>query len=112
MNKYRNVPKNYKGRMYDSGLEAGFAVLLDSMLQQGLLKSVVPQFKLVFLVNGHRITTHIVDFLVERNDGKKVFVEAKGFKTNKWVIQRKLAEALYSEIPYLVNPTERQILYA
>jgi hypothetical protein len=107
--KYGNKKQSFKGRVYHSRLEAGFAMWLDSLLREGRIREVIPQYKLYLIVNGYDITTHIVDFFVVLDNGKKVFVEAKGFRDKVWPIKKKLTEALYPGIPYLVNPTERQL---
>lgn len=109
-NKYRAKKKEYNGRMYASTLEANDALWLDLLVSDGRLKEVKPQHKLSFSINGKHITTHIVDFLVTLPSGKQKFVETKGFATELWRVKWKLAEALYPETPYLVNPTEKILL--
>ena len=54
------------------------------------------------MVNGIRITTHKVDFLVMTKKGKLEVNETKGFPTPEWNLKRKLFEALYPDIPYIV----------
>ena len=51
-----------------------------------------------------RVCSHIVDFLVEMPDGKKVVREVKsyGTMTDVWKIKHKLFEVNYPEIPYEV----------
>ena len=109
-NKYRSNKKEYNGRVYHSKLEAQDALWLDLMVNQKKIKEVKPQHKLIFNVNGKHITTHIVDFLVTLNDGRQKLVETKGFPTDVWRIKMKLAEALFPETPYLVNPSEKELL--
>jgi len=93
-----------------SGMEANDAMWLDLLKRQGKIKDVESQHKLRFEVNGKHITTHIVDFLVTLNDGRKKFVETKGMRQEVWRIKWKLTEALYPETPYLINPSERELL--
>jgi hypothetical protein len=109
-NKYKSKPKEYGGRVYHSGMEADQALWLDVMVKDGRLKEVKPQHKLSFNINGKHITTHIVDFLVTLPDGRQKLVEIKGFPTELWRVKMKLAEALYPETEYLVNPNERKLL--
>jgi hypothetical protein len=107
--KYGQKRASYKNRMYDSQLERDYAIILDSHLTSKRLTEVEPQHKLRLLVNGKLITTHIVDFLVTLPDGRQKFVEVKGFPTDIWRFKQKLTEALFSETPYLVNPTDKQL---
>ena len=109
-NKYKATKKEYNGRMYHSKMEANDAMWLDVMLKDGRLKAVKPQHKLSFEVNGKHITTHIVDFLVTLPDDRQKFVETKGFATELWRVKMKLAQALYPDIPYLVNANEKELL--
>ena len=108
--KYGSKSVHYNGRKYDSRLEGGFAMWLDSLLATGKLKSVTPQYKIDLTVNGHHIANHFVDFFVILPNGQPRFVEAKGFETDTWRMKRKLVEALYPDIPYLVNPQEKTLL--
>lgn len=107
--KFGATRSSYNGRMYDSQLERDFAIILDDHLKNGRLLEVIPQYKVVLLVEGKRICTHIPDFLVTLPDGRKKFVEAKGMPTDIWVIKRKLTEALFPDIEYTVNPTDKQL---
>jgi DNA-binding sugar fermentation-stimulating protein len=108
--KYRSTKKEYNGRIYHSKREADNAFWLDNLLKNKQIKEIKPQYKLHLVVNGHKITTHIVDFLITLNDGRQKLVEVKGFATDTWRIKQKLTEALYPELPYLVNPTEKELL--
>ena len=109
LNKFGARKVTYKGRMYDSQLECGYAIVLADHLKAKRLIEVVPQFKVILMVEGHIICTHIPDFLVTLPDGRKKFVEAKGLPTDIWRIKRKLTEALFPHIPYLTNPTDKQL---
>ena len=60
------------------------------------------QVKFDLKVNDKHVTTHIVDFMVENNDKKFEVHEYKGFATDAWDIKRRLFEAIYPEIPYIV----------
>ena len=108
-NKYNATRASYNGVMYDSALERNMAIVLDDHLKSGRLKSVNRQHKIDLVVNGYRVTTHIVDFLVELPDGRFKFIESKGFPTELWRFKMKLTVALNPGIEYLVNPTDRQI---
>lgn len=108
--KYRANKKEYNGRIYHSKLEAENALWLDVMLSDRKIKEIKPQHKIILDVNGKHITTHIVDFLVTLNDGRKKFVEIKGFPTDVWKIKAKLTQALFPKTEYLINPSEKQLL--
>lgn len=107
--KYGATRASFQGRMYDSKLERDFAMILAAHLSSKKLLEVIPQYKVRLLVDGNLITTHIPDFLVTLPDGRKKFVEAKGFPTDVWRIKKKLTEALFPHIEYLVNPTDKQL---
>lgn len=107
--KYGAVRSEYRGRTYDSALERNTAIFLDSFVRSGRISSVTPQHLIRISVGGKKVCDHVVDFLVTFPDGRRRFVEAKGVPTDAWKLKRKLVEALYSDTPYLVNPTEEQL---
>jgi len=109
-NKYNARPKEYGGRLYASTQEANDALWLDLLKSQGKIKEIEPQHRLFLTVNGKRITTHIVDFLITLPDGRQKFCETKGFATELFRIKYKLCQALYPDIPYLINPTDQELL--
>jgi len=73
-------------------------------LKAGEIKEIEQQKSFTFVVNGKTICRHIPDFLVTENDGSKAVHEYKGFADKVWPIKKKLFEALYPEIPYIVIP--------
>lgn len=108
--KYKNKKSRYKNRVYHSRREAGDAMWLDSLLKQGLIKEVIPQYRIRFEINGLFMWSHIVDFLVILNDGRKKFCETKGWPTLLWQRNVKMCKVLYPEIKYLTNPGEKELL--
>ena len=96
--------------MYHSRREAGDAIWLDSLFQRGLIKEVIPQYKISIDINGVHITNHFVDFKVTLNDSRVKMVETKGFYTDIWRFKLRLIRAIYPEMVYLVNPNEKQLL--
>ena len=66
------------------------------------IKSYESQVKFSMDINGHHICNHYVDFLVVLPDGTKQVQEYKGVRTGIWQIKRKLFEALYPDIEYVV----------
>lgn len=83
---------------------------MKELVKQGKIKEVQEQKRFDFYVNGKKICAHYVDFVVTLCDNRIKAVETKGFPTPVWAIKKKLFEALYPEIPYLVNPNERNLL--
>ena len=67
------------------------------------IRSYSTQHKIEIIVAGKRIANHYVDFLVETKGGGFEFHEVKGYATDVWKIKKKLVEALYPEIPYIVK---------
>lgn len=108
--KHNNRRTEYNGRIYMSKMEADDALWLDMLLRQKKIRHVAPQYKIDLRCNGKHITTHIVDFLVTLPDGRTKFVETKGMRQELWRIKMKLTEANYPDIPYLVNPSEKELL--
>lgn len=90
------------GHEHPSKLEAGFCDQLHDLLKKGLIRRVAVQVKFSLDVAGHHICNHIVDFMVEYQDGKTVVFETKGFETPSWRIKKKLFEALYPHLEYRV----------
>ena len=96
--KYNNVSREYNGRIYHSKKEAAFAQQLDTLknatYSEDRVVKVVPQFKIDIKVNGQHICNYYVDFYIEYADGKKKFVEVKGFETEVWRLKWKILEAI------------------
>ena len=109
-NKYNAKKCKYKDSIYHSRLEAHSAMWLDSLLAQGKIKAIKRQSRLSIDVNGKHICNLYVDFKVTLLDGSEKYCEIKGFPSKEWMIKKNLALAL-SPIPYLVNPTEKELLY-
>lgn len=93
-NKYGATKKQHGNRMYDSKAEADYAAHLDTIQLAGIIKGYKPQFTMSLVVNGIKITTYRIDFLVERCDGTIELHEVKGAETRDWLIKWKLAQAL------------------
>lgn len=109
-NKFNNKHCKYNQRTYHSRREAGDAMWLDSLVKQGKIKQVIPQYKISLDVNYEHITNHYVDFRVELADGRIKFMETKGFPTEVYRLKLKLLRAIYPDMEYLINPDERSLL--
>lgn len=90
------------GHSHDSRGEATYCDILLSRKQDKQIKDYKTQHAIRCYVNGKLICTHYVDFLVTTNEGKEEFHEYKGFATDTWRMKRKIVEALYQDIPYIV----------
>jgi len=109
-NRIHKIPTKYhsrgckclSGHYHDSRKEATHCNRLLADLQDGKIKSYKTQVSYALNINGHKICRHIVDFVVENNDGSIVVNEVKGFATKDWKIKYKLFEALYPDIEYHV----------
>lgn len=95
VNKYGARSAVYNGRTYHSTAEARYARELDMRVQGKLIKSWVPQVRCPLIVNGKKIATYILDFLVTHHDGTLEYIEVKGMMTDVASIKIKLFEALY-----------------
>ena len=99
--KYRNQSWEYGGRKYHSKLEAAHAARLDQLKSAADPKERVvawqAQISVPLEVNGVHICNYVVDFLCEYADGRRTYVEVKGFETPEWKLKEKLFRALYPE---------------
>jgi len=105
--------KNYtscrclQGHIHHSKGEAGHCNELEIRRKSGEFQEFVTQKRFDLAINGKKITSHIPDFLITNHDGTQFVEEFKGFETGEWVIKRKLFEALFPEIPYIVIKPKR-----
>lgn len=103
MSKYRNQTcKCIQGHIHHSRGEAQYCTKLYAMMQHQEIRSYEIQKCYRLDVNGHHICNHYVDFLVFMNDGKQEVHEFKGFATTEWMLKKRLFEAVYPDIPYIV----------
>lgn len=95
MSKYGAKSTQYEGITYHSKMEAAYAQELDLRLYAKDIKSWERQIPIELKVNGFKICTYYVDFLIHHNNGDKELIEVKGFETEVWRLKRKLLEAVY-----------------
>jgi hypothetical protein len=79
---------NYGGRKFDSGLEALKAADLDQMKRCGEIVDWTSHKEMPLLVNGHKIRSYIVDFVVEHPGGRTEYIETKGVWTREAQMKR------------------------
>ena len=100
--KFNARKTEFNGRKFDSKHEASVAFELEAQKRAGEIRGYRCQVPFDLKVAGHKICTHVVDFVVTLNDGSQKILEAKGFATDVWRIKRNLFIALHPEIPYEV----------
>jgi len=88
--------------IHQSRFEARYCDDLDALERAGEIQGYETQVSYDLKCNGKHITRHIVDFLVTTINGKREVHEVKGFATAVWPIKRKLFEANFTDIPYIV----------
>lgn len=92
-NKFGAIKTVYKGVEYHSKKEASYAERLDLLKKAKKIKSWDRQLKIPIIVNGVKICTYIMDFVVTTNDDKIQYIEVKGYETSVWKIKWKLLKA-------------------
>ncbi len=96
--KYRNKKTQYNGKMYHSKKEAKYAEDLDRAMHAKHKKDRVvswePQVRYDIVVNGQKICTYVLDFLVKYGDGRIEYVDVKGYRTDVYTIKAKLMKAV------------------
>jgi len=85
--------------VYDSRFEAGQAQELELRVKAGDIKSFETHQPIELIVNGYKITTYYVDFIIYHNDDSIEYLETKGYLTPIFSLKWKLFEALYSDKP-------------
>lgn len=86
--KYRNKRTEYNGVVYDSMLEADYAMSLDTLKQAGVITGWTRQIKF----HLSRTRSHRVDFLLLYPDLTFEFVECKGQELPEGKLRRELVE--------------------
>lgn len=104
-NKYNAVRQTYKGRSYDSKLEARYAAQLDVLIAAGEVRRWEPQKTLKCIVNGFEICRYALDFYVEFMDGRIEYweVKSKGTMTAAWRIKWKLVKTLFPKENFVLK---------
>lgn len=104
-NKYNNKKTVIDGITFDSNLEAKRYKELKKLEKEGLIKELKlqPNYELIpsFKKNGtvYRKTSYRADFMYFDNNLNKYIVEdVKGFKTDIYLIKKKLFEYKYQDL--------------
>lgn len=108
-NKYGAIKQTYRGKSYDSKLEARYAMELDSLKADGIVKHWQPQKTLLLEVNGKLICRYSLDFFVQFEDGREQLWEIKSSATKgyAWSIKWKLCLALFPEYRFEIYMGEK-----
>jgi len=91
-----------QGHIHQSRKEARYCDSLGYLKRAKEIKDYEIQKKFDLSVNGVHICNYYVDFLVTLMDGTQQAEEVKGFSTDTWLIKKKLFEALYPKVKYVV----------
>jgi hypothetical protein len=87
---------------HDSMKEAEYCNMLLALQRAGDIRSYEIQKEYALVVNSQHICKHRVDFVVTTKHGAPEIHEVKGFATAEWNIKRKLFEALYPDLEYII----------
>jgi len=96
-NKFGAIPTIYKKIKYHSKKEAEFAKELDLLLKAKKIKKWERQLRIPIVVNGEKICTYIMDFVVTTPEGKTQYWEIKGYETQVWKLKWKLLSAVLKD---------------
>lgn len=99
---YRSCQCNQE-HIHHSRMEAQYCNNLYLIKKSGEIKEIERQVKYSLDVNGAHIANMYVDFVVTFKGGRKEIHEFKGFGTEVWQLKKKLFEAIYPKIPYVVK---------
>ena len=103
-NKYGAKRVILDGIRFDSQFESEVYLELKARLKVGQIVGLFCHHPFNLYGSDARVVCiHKVDFLCVMPDGTKEAHEAKGAETALWRLKRKLFEASYPEIPYIVH---------
>lgn len=90
------------GHHHPSRIECEYCETLQLLKKQGNIKDFEYEKKYELRVNGVLVGCHKPDFTVTEASGNIVVHEVKGFATNDWIFRKRVFEAVYPEIQYIV----------
>ena len=93
--KYRNVKVTVDGIEFSSKLEAAEYGRLKLLERAGVITDLVLQPRFPLIVNGVKVAVYVADFSHFETSGCRVITEAKGFKTQAYLIKKRLFSACY-----------------
>ena len=91
MNKYHARKVFYDGHWFDSAFERDRYIYLKKMEEDGFIKDLRLQVKYEIIPkqDGERAAHYIADFVYENGNGV-VVEDTKGFRTQEYILKRKL----------------------
>jgi len=96
MSKYHNVPTVLAGRTFASRAEARRYQALVLAEAAGAIRDLRCQVRYPLIINGVNCGAYVADFVyVEVATGATVVEDNKGFKTQIYILKKKLMKALY-----------------
>jgi hypothetical protein len=102
-NKYRAKRSVcFLGHNHPSMVECRFCEALQAAKKDGSVKEFFYEMKYDLMVNGIKIGSHKPDFTVIYPDGRTVVQEIKGYVTRDFILRKKIFEANYPKIPYII----------
>lgn len=93
-NKYHAKKVTIAGRRYDSQHEADIVEPLYWREAQGEIRNLRRQVPFALVVNGVKVATYKADAVYEES-GKQVVLDAKGMRTQAYILKRKLMLACH-----------------
>ncbi len=103
-NKYGAIKcRCWTGHQHDSGYESQYCNKLSLLKKAGEIKFYEAAPRYILTAHGKTIGHHKPDFIVTNNDDSQEVHEFKGVATDAWRLRKKLFEANYPNIPYLVK---------
>ncbi len=91
--------QTYLGQKFDSKFEAQEAFDLEAQRKVGKIKGWKAHQEIPLIVNGYKVCSYWIDFVIEHNDGTIEYLETKGMVTSTWALKWKLFCALYEDKP-------------
>lgn len=111
--KYNSKKIVIDGIKFDSKVEGEFYIYLKDLKEQGKIKDIILQEKLIlqegFKKDGKtfRPITYTVDFTFKTNKGELIRVDVKGMETQQGNLKRKMYEYKYKEPLYWVAKSKK-----
>lgn len=93
--KYKNQPTEVNGVRFASKKEAGRYKELLWLASVGKITGLALQVRYPLRVNDRLITTYVSDFDYTTDTGESIVEDAKGYRTQIYLLKKKLMAAVY-----------------
>ena len=94
--KYRNIPTEVEGRIFQSKREAARYVELRMLERSGIITELRCQVRFNLDVNGVHVCNYLADFTYSGQDGRLVVEDVKGVRTATYRLKAKLMIACHA----------------